>query len=95
MIAEACSRTILSIHQPNFEYADRILANWKRQGISSMEEIRRADEAFQAAKAAERAHAAAARNNTAKPAALNRFNSFPQRTYNMDQLEAELLNTAR
>ena len=95
MIAEACSRTILAIHQPSFEYADRILANWKRQNIGSAEDIRKADESFQAARTAERAHAAAVRNNAAKPASHNRFNSFPQRTYNMDQLEVELLNTAR
>lgn len=94
MITEACSRTILAIHQPNFEYADRILANWKRQNIHNTDDIKRADEAFQASKAAERAHAAA-RSNTVKPAVPNRFNSFPQRTYNMDQLEVELLNTAR
>lgn len=96
MIAEACSRTILAIHQPNFEYTDRILANWKRQNIQNAEEIRRADAAFQAAKMAERAHTdAAAKNNAVKPAAPNRFNSFPQRTYNMDQLETELLNAVQ
>lgn len=95
MITSACSRTILAIHQPNFEYTDRILTNWKRQNIRNAEDIRQADEAFQATKAAERTHAAATRNNSAKMAAHNRFNSFPQRTYNMDQLEAELLNTAR
>ena len=93
MIAEACSRTMLAIHQPNFEYTDRILANWKRQGIQCAEDIKRADAEFQAAKAAERTHAA--RVVAAKPAPANRFNSFPQRTYNMDQLEVELLNTAR
>ena len=27
IITEACSRTILSIHQPNFDYTDRILTN--------------------------------------------------------------------
>lgn len=95
IIAEACSRTILAIHQPNFEYTDRILSNWKRQNIQCTEDIRRADAAYQAAKAAERTHTAAARAAALKPSAVNRFNSFPQRAYNMEQLEAELLNTAR
>ena len=94
MITEACSRTILAIHQPNFEYADRILTNWKRQNLKTPADIRKADEVFRAAKTAERVRAAALKN-TASKAAANRFNSFPQRTYNMDQLEAELLNTAR
>lgn len=94
MITEACSRTILAIHQPNFEYTDRILANWKRQDIHNIDDIKQADSAFRASKTAERAHIAATRNNAVKPAVPNRFNSFPQRTYNMDQLEVELLNTA-
>lgn len=91
IIAEACSRTILSIHQPNFDYTDRILTNWKRQNIKTMADIRKADEAFQAAKTTERARVAALKGNPVKPSAPNRFNSFPQRTYNMDELEAELL----
>ena len=92
MITEACSRTILTIHQPNFEYADRILLNWKKQNIRTSADIRKADESFQAAKTAEKAVRPAVRS-----AAANRFNSFPQRTYNLDQLnqlEAELLNSA-
>ena len=96
MIAEACSRTILAIHQPNFEYADRILANWKRQNIQNTDEIQRADAAFQAAKTAGRTPSdTAAKSSAPKQTAPNRFNSFPQRTYNMDQLETELLNAVR
>ena len=91
IITEACSRTILSIHQPNFDYTDRILTNWKRQNIKTMTDIRKADEAFQAAKTTERARLSALKGNPIKPASANRFNSFPQRTYNMDELEAELL----
>ncbi len=89
IITEACSRTILTIHQPNFEYTDRILLNWKKQNIRTTTDIRKADESFQAAKTAEKT----AKTTVARTAA-NRFNSFPQRTYNLDQLEAELLNTA-
>ncbi len=93
MITEACSRTILAIHQPSFEYTDRILTSWKRQNIHTPADIRKADEAFQASKTAERTRIASSRSMTAKAAAPNRFNSFPQRTYNMEQLEAKLLNT--
>lgn len=93
MITEACSRTILAIHQPSFEYTDRILTSWKRQNIHTLADIHRADEAFQAAKTAERSRIASSRSMTSKAAASNRFNSFPQRTYNMEQLEAKLLNT--
>lgn len=91
MITEACSRTILAIHQPNFDYADRILASWFKQNIQTPSDIVKADEAFHAAKSAQKT----AKSAAVKTAAANRFNSFPQRTYNMDQLEAELLNNAR
>ncbi len=95
LITEACSRTILAIHQPNFEYTDRILTNWRRQNIKTTADIHKADEAFQAAKTAERARAASQKGVAVKPPISNRFNNFPQRTYNMEQLEAELLNHAR
>ncbi|MEY8391660.1 DnaD domain protein [Lachnospiraceae bacterium] len=93
MITEACSRTILAIHQPSFEYTDRILTSWKRQNIKTPNDIHKADEAYQAAKAAERTRTVSSRTMTGKSFASNRFNSFPQRTYNMEQLEAKLLNT--
>ncbi len=95
MITEACNRTILSIHQPNFDYVDRILTNWKRQNLHNLADVRKADEAFHASKSAKHVRTATFKNSTAKSATPNRFNSFPQRSYNMDQLEAELLNTAR
>lgn len=91
IIIEACSRTILSIHQPSFDYTDGILTNWKRKNIKTMADIRKADEAFQATKTTERVRVSARKNTPTKPAAPNRFNNFPQRTYNMDELEAELL----
>ncbi len=92
MIIEACSRTILAIHQPNFEYTDRILASWKRQNIKTPANIQKADEAYHASKETERIRTTALKKAAAKTSAASRFNSFPQRTYNMEQLEAELLN---
>lgn len=86
IINEACSRTILAIHQPNFDYADRILTNWQKQNIHTVTDIQKADERFQSSKRREK-------SAPVKTAAANRFNNFPQRTYNIDQLEAELLNS--
>ncbi|MFR3340328.1 MAG: DnaD domain protein [Lachnospira pectinoschiza] len=40
MIIEACNRTIKAIHQPSFEYADTILANWKNSNVSSLEDVK-------------------------------------------------------
>ena len=48
MIIEACNRTIKAIHQPSFEYADTILANWKNSNVSSLEDVKKADAAYAA-----------------------------------------------
>lgn len=84
IILEACNRTILATHQPSFEYADRILSNWFKQQVHSLSDIAKADETYQKSKITTR---------TVKAPIPNRFNNFPQRTYNLDQLEAQLLNS--
>ena len=40
LIGEACGRTMGAIHQPSFEYADRILERWKEKGITRFSELR-------------------------------------------------------
>ena len=84
IISAACERTIRSIHQVSFEYADSILKNWKKNKVSSLQDIQALDALHQekAATASKRSDA-----NTKK----NRFNDFPQRSYNTSQLEKELL----
>ena len=45
VVVEACNRTIKAIHQPSFEYADKILQSWKSQGVMPAERARAAAEA--------------------------------------------------
>lgn len=86
IITEACSRTIASTHQPSFEYTDSILTNWHRQQVHDMADIVKLDVAYQKSKTAAK---------SVKSAAANKFNDFPQRTYDIDKLESQLLNTTR
>ena len=44
IVQEACGRTLLRTHEPSFPYADRILADWHRAGVRTMEDIRRLDD---------------------------------------------------
>ena len=44
IVLEACGRTLLRTHEPSFPYADRILTDWRRAGVRTMEDIRRLDE---------------------------------------------------
>ena len=37
MVVEACNRTMEAIHKPSFQYADRILEEWHKNGIRTLE----------------------------------------------------------
>ena len=86
IIAEACRRTITATHQPSFEYADSILTKWHEKNIRHLKDISALDDEYQkertAGKAAPRARAAA-RN----------LNNFERRSYDMESLEEQLLNS--
>lgn len=85
IIAEACNRTMQRVHQPSFEYADKLLANWHDAKVHHLSDIVKLDSAHQNQK-----------KNTAVAATAaspNRFNNFKQRDYDFDQLEKLLLTT--
>lgn len=86
LIQKACEKTVQTIHEPSFEYTDRILSNWKAGNISSLEDVAKADTEHQKRKKA----AAAAPKSVSK----NKFNNFDQRSYDYDQLEKMLLTTS-
>ena len=84
IITEACRRTIAATHQPSFEYTDRILENWNRQGVRHLSDIAKLD--------SDRQNTKKAAPNQNKAAAPNRFKNFNQRSYDYDDLEQQLLN---
>ena len=86
MIIEACNRTIKAIHQPSFEYADTILANWKNSNVSSLEDFKKADAAYAAGNNIKPKQTA-----SSKPA-NNRFNNFQQRDKKSDDWYNSLLS---
>lgn len=47
LILEACNRTISAIHQPSFEYTDKILENWKTGNVRTLADVERLDSAFE------------------------------------------------
>lgn len=84
IILEACRRTVVQTHQPNFQYADKILSQWHKSGVKSMADIEELD----------RKRIQEQKKAAAKPqkATGNRFNNFKQRDYDYSQLERQLLN---
>lgn len=84
IITEACQRTIQSVHQPSFPYADSILNSWHKRQIHNLDDIAKLDTEHQSRKGT------TASNNTSSK---NKFNNFDQRSYDYDQLEKILLTT--
>jgi DnaD/phage-associated family protein len=84
ILTEACRRTIETIHEPSFKYADRILKDWKEAGVHTKEDIRKLDEQYR-----ESASKTPARPQT-PASARNRFHNFEQRTYDYDALLKKL-----
>lgn len=84
IIVEACNRTIQAIHKPNFEYADTILKNWKKNNVTHIKDIEVLDQQFDSKKQNRQP-------KTPAQTAPNKFNNYSQRTYDFDQLEKMLL----
>ncbi len=87
IIQEACSRTIAATHQPSFEYTDSILENWNKNNVHHLKDIAILDAAFQKDKASRKTPVL--RNGTPP----KNHNNFERRSYDMDSLEARLLNS--
>lgn len=97
IIIEACNRTIQTIHQPSFEYADSILKKWKKQEVKGMSDLKILDEKHaksKETKAKDTSSSSAgktANNSLRQNGNNNKFNNFPQRSYDYAELEKQLL----
>jgi len=87
IILEACNRTISSISQPSFPYADSILARWKTAQVHTLDDVKALDSQYMTT-----------RKNAVRPAreqqassASNRFHNFEQRDYNYQDLEQQFI----
>lgn len=87
MIIEACNRTLKATHQPSFEYADSILTKWNSSNIRNSEDVKRADEQFEASKASK-----VIKNPAATRQNANRFNNYQQRPKKTDDFYNSLLS---
>ena len=87
MIIEACNRTMKATHQPSFEYADSILTKWHTSNIRNSEDVRKADEQFEASKAAK-----ASKSGNVIRQNANRFNNYQQRPKKSDDWYNSLLS---
>lgn len=88
IIVEACNRTILRTHKPDFKYADRILENWKKEQVHHLCDIQKLDSKYE--QTAKTKPNTQPDNTTASKAngKNNAFHAFPQREYSKDDFSS-------
>ena len=91
IVEEACNRTISAIHQPSFEYTDKILENWKTGNVRTLADVERLDSAFEQEK--DRRKTPSGQNRTPSAQQPSKFRNFEERSYNMDELTKKLLRS--
>lgn len=85
IIVEACSRTMNSIHQPSFDYADSILRNWSEKKVRRLEDIKALDAGFLKEKEKKK------KQTPKSIPSKTKFNNFEGRSYDMNELERKLI----
>ena len=89
IVLEACRRTVRQTHEPNFQYANKILEDWRQKKVSSLGDIKALD---LKRRAQQQSSKAAPKREPVRSASSNRFHNFSQRDYDYGQLEKQLLN---
>ncbi len=84
LIIEACNRTITTIHQPDFRYADSILDKWSKNGVKSIVDVKALDDV----------HNKTHNNIVPKRSSSAPKSNFNERDFDRSQLERELLKHA-
>ena len=85
IIIEACNRTVNTIHQPKFEYTGSILKNWLDKGVHSLKDIETVDANYLREKERRK------KQTTRTVQTRNKFNNFEGRSYDMNELERQLI----
>ena len=90
LVLEACKRTMNALHNPSFEYTDKILCRWKEAGAYTMEAVAALDEVHTAQKAQKSVTTHISTRQTRQTG--NKFHNFKQRSYDYDELEKTLFH---
>lgn len=93
LVLMACDRTINAIHTPSFQYADRILSDWKEAGVRTRRDVELQDEKRLQEK--KKKSGSVQENGSAREAsrrrAPNQFHNFKQRDTDYDALVLQRL----
>lgn len=89
LIRLACKKTILFIHQPSFEYADKILASWLAAKVQTPKDVEALEEKRKKERDEKKASDKERRASEGSP--RRNMNNFDERSYDMTDLESQLL----
>lgn len=81
LIQEACRRTVLQTGSGSFPYTDKILQKWHTEKVRHMADLEASDAKHKAKKA---------KDTKESTAAQNRFNDYPHRDYDFDQIKKSM-----
>lgn len=77
VVLEACNRTLEATHKPSFQYAEKILSEWKKAGVKGLNDVSALDEK-------RRSQGRPAARGTKKQ--TNQFHNFEQRSTDYDSM---------
>lgn len=81
IVLEACSRTILTIHSPSFDYVDKILQAWHKGKVHSLKDIEALDKKRKGSRESRETKRTESNSNP-----KNRFHNFEQHDYDYDDM---------
>ncbi|MEE1229340.1 MAG: DnaD domain protein [Lachnospiraceae bacterium] len=101
LLVEACSRSLLKTHEPSFNYANKILTTWQKEGVRTMRDVKRNDADHRAKQESQEKKEApkgnrysqtgsGSRNGQGSGAKSNSFHNFEERDYDYNSIEAQL-----
>lgn len=89
LIRLACKKTILFIHQPSFEYADKILASWLAAKVQTPKDVEALEEKRK--KERDEKKSSDKERRASDGSSRRNMNNFDERSYDMTDLESQLL----
>ena len=102
IVVEACDRTIRAIHSPSFQYADRILSDWKEAGvrtksdIDALDKMRREQEKTKENKAGRGQAGSSGRSQKGgQGRSSNRFHNLEEHGYDYDEMVWDMINAGQ
>lgn len=91
LVLEACNRTIEATHSPSFKYAEKILSEWKKACVRTLEDVKKLDEKRTNRTSVKSQNSQERRTSSSGRTSQNQFQNFPQRDIDYDALVLQQL----